>query len=303
MARQPAHTHAGPGDHERPLEDGATAVELDVMLAGEVPTPYAYVFRPPGGNALSRLSGLVRPAGKPLRMPLLAFAVRHPTAGPILIDTGLHPDAAHSLRGDYGLLMSLVFGKLRPAGEAFDQQLRGLGIEPGEVRLVVMTHLHVDHTSGMRLLPEAEFVCSRAEWSAATGRQAVLGGYAGGHLPPASRMRFLDFDGDGEPYGPFSRSVDLLGDGSIRLLFTPGHSRGHMSVLLRLPQGRRVLLIGDAAYTLRSVREEVLPLLTVDDQLYLGSLREIKAYADQEPGATLVPTHDPTAWREVRRPG
>jgi N-acyl homoserine lactone hydrolase len=295
---QVAHTRDAAGREEH----GTTAVDLDVMLAGEVPTPHAYVFRPPG-NALTRLRGLIRPAEKALHMPLLAFAVRHPSAGPILIDTGLHPDAAHGLRGDYGLLMSMLFRKLRPADQAFDQQLRGLGIEPGEVKLAVMTHLHVDHTSGMRLLPQAEFVCSRSEWSAATGRSAVLGGYAGGHLPPSSRMRFLDFGRDGEPYGPFSRSVDLLGDGSIRLLYTPGHSRGHMSVLLRLREGRRVLLVGDAAYTLRSIREEALPLLTVDDELYLRSVREIKAYADQEPGVTLVPTHDPTAWQDLRRSG
>jgi N-acyl homoserine lactone hydrolase len=281
------------------MEDAAPAVELHVMLAGEVVAPHAYVFRPPG-NPLNRLRGLVRPSGKPVRMPLLWFAARHPSAGPILIDTGLHPDAARSLRGDYGLLMSQVFRKLRPADQPFEKQLRGLGIEPGGVRLAVMTHLHVDHTSAMRLLPEAEFVCSRREWAAATGRSAVLGGYAGGHLPPASRMRLLDFERDGEPYGPFSRSVDLLGDGSIRLLFTPGHSRGHVSVLLRLSQGRRVLLIGDAAYTVRSVWEEALPLLTVDDELYLHSLREIKVFAGQEPGATLVPTHDPTAWHDLR---
>jgi N-acyl homoserine lactone hydrolase len=273
------------------------AVEIDVMVGGEIPVPYGYIFRP-GGSALARLGALVRPA-EWLRMPLLAFAVRHPVAGPILIDTGLHPDASQDLRGEYGPLLSLLFRKLRPADQTFEQQLRELGIEPGEVKLAVMTHLHVDHTGGMRLLPEAEFVCSRAEWGAASGRSAVRGGYASRHLPHASRMRFVDFDRDGEPHGPFRRTVDLLGDGSIRLLSTPGHTRGHLSVLLQLPRGRQVLLIGDAAYTLRSIREEILPLLTVSDRLYLRSLREIRAYADADPDARLVPFHDPVAWQAL----
>ena len=282
------------------MSDAATAVDLDVMFVGEVPMPHAYVFRPEGG-ALGKLAAFVRPGGGWLRAPLLSFAVRHPTAGAVIIDTGLHPDALRNLRGDYGPLMTLLFRKLRPAGQSFEEQLRELEIDPGEVKLAVMTHLHVDHTSGMRLLPDAEFVCSREEWAAATGRSAARQGYVAGHLPAASRMRLLDFDSDGEPHAPFTGTIDLLGDGSVRLVSTPGHTRGHLSVLLRVAGGSEVLVIGDAVYTRRSLREEAFPLLTTGDELYLRSLREIKAYARSHPDAVLVPTHDPDAWRELRR--
>jgi glyoxylase-like metal-dependent hydrolase (beta-lactamase superfamily II) len=151
----------------------------------------------------------------------------------------------------------------------------------------------------MRLLPNAQFVCAGREWKAAQGRTPALGGYAPGHLPASERMRLLDFDREGEPHGPFSRTVDLLGDGSIRLLSTPGHTPGHLSVLVRLPGGRQVQLVGDAAYTVRSIREEILPFFTIDDKLYRRSLREIRAFAEREPGVPLVPFHDPDAWREL----
>ena len=278
-----------------------TTVEVHVVRAGEIAMPHAYVYRP-GGGPLGAVAGFVRPGGKALRAPLLWFAVRHPTAGVILIDTGLHPDALRDLRGDYGLRMSLLFRGLRPAG-SFDEQLAELEIEPDDVELVVMTHLHVDHTSGMRLLPNAEFVCSREEWAAATGRSAAGNGYVAGHLPPVSRMRLVDFDAEGEPQGPFTRTIDLLGDGSVRLLFTPGHTRGHLSLLLRVPGAGQVLVIGDAVYTLRSLEEEALPLRTAGDSHYLRSLREIKAFAEEEPEAVLVPTHDPDAWRALAREG
>ena len=280
-------------------DSNSTSVEIDVMITAEVPTPNAYVFRAGSGNRLTRLAGLL-PGGDVLRSPCLAYAVRHPSAGTILLDTGMHPDASENLRRDFGILMSSLFRNLRPADEAFDEQLRALSIVPETVEQVIMTHLHFDHTSGTRLLPKAEFTCSRQEWAATRKRLAATKGYIRHHLPPESRMRFLDFDREGEAFGVFSRTIDLLGDGSVRLISTPGHTVGHLSVLLRLTQGSQVLVVGDAAYTLRNVQEEILPMLTADDEASMRSLQEIKAFARSEPKAILVPSHDPDAWHELR---
>jgi glyoxylase-like metal-dependent hydrolase (beta-lactamase superfamily II) len=153
----------------------------------------------------------------------------------------------------------------------------------------------------MRLLPNARFISTGAEWAAATGCGAAGNGYVSHHLPPRTRVELLDFGDRGERYGPFSSTIDLLGDGSIRLISTPGHTWGHMSVLLRVAGGRQVLIVGDAVYTLRGLREERLPLLTTSDETYLRSLRKIKAFSEQEPDAILVPTHDPTAWHQLRQ--
>jgi N-acyl homoserine lactone hydrolase len=277
--------------------DRAT-VELDVIVTAQVAMPHGYVFRGPG-TSLRRMLGLLRPGGETLNAPCLAYVVRHPSAGIILIDTGMHAQAASDLRKEFGLAMSLLFRRLKPANEPFDEQLRRLGVDPAEPRRVLMTHLHVDHTSGMRLLPEAVFVCSSEEWAVAMEPRAAGKGYVGHHLPPASRMELIDFDRDGEPHGPFPRTIDLLGDGSIRLVSTPGHTVGHLSVLLRVAGDRRVLLVGDAAYTLRSIRDQILPLFTSGDRRYSETLRELKAFADGDPDARLVPTHDPTAWRAL----
>ena len=279
--------------------DAPAAVEVDVMVTAWLRMPHGYVFRADGGNRVTQALGVVRPGGETLRAPCLAYVVRHPTAGTILVDTGFHPDARESLRADFGARMALVFRGLDHPGQSYEEQLRDRGVEPTEVERVVMTHLHVDHTSGMRLLPNARFVCSREEWRAATGRGAGGRGYVAGHLPAEERMDLVDLEARGEPHGPFATTIDLLGDGSIRLISTPGHTRGHMSLLLRVAGDRQVLIVGDAVYTLRSMREEILPMLTYGDDVYLRSLRELKAFAEQEPDAILVPTHDPEAWREL----
>jgi N-acyl homoserine lactone hydrolase len=277
-------------------------VRLEVLFTAEIRTPPGYVFRAQG-NILARLRAGVMSGGETLPLPCLAFVVHHPSAGVLLIDTGMHSDVSRDLRKDFGVPMSLLFRSLEPAASAFDQQLRAAGIQPEDVTRVVMTHLHVDHTSGMRLLPNATFVCAREEWAATQGRLAAANGYVRHHLPSASRMELVDFQNDAEPYGPFTATVDLLGDGSIRLLFTPGHTHGHESVLLKLSDGRTVLIVGDAAYTMRSIREEILPMITADDAASRKSLGELKAFAGREPEAILVPTHDPEAWRQLRPVG
>ncbi len=212
----------------------------------------------------------------------------------------MHRDARENPRRDFGLPLSLMFRGLRPAKEPFDEQLRALDIEPGSVEQVVMTHLHVDHTSGMRLLPNAKFTASGAEWAATRGRFPAGKGYVPHHLPAVSQMQLLDFDRDGEPYATFEQTIDLLGDGTIRLISTPGHSAGHLSVLLRLAGGGQALLVGDAAYTLRSIHEQILPMLTDDDATARRSIGEIKAFALANPQTIIVPSHDPNAWRALK---
>lgn len=276
----------------------ATGVELDVIVTAKVSMPYGYVYRTQGNPARRILTG-ISPFGETIEAQCLAFVVRHPSAGTILIDTGMHRDARENPRRDFGIPLSLMFRGLHPAKEPFDEQLRALDIEPGSVKRVVMTHLHLDHTSGMRLLPNAKFTASGPEWTATRGRFPAGKGYVPHHLPAVSQMQLLDFDRDGEPYATFERTIDLLGDGTIRLISTPGHSAGHLSVLLRLADGGQVLLVGDAAYTLRNIQEETLPLLTDDDATARRSIGAIKAFALANPQTIIVPSHDPDAWRAL----
>ncbi len=273
-------------------------VRLEVLHTADIPTPYGYVFRAEG-NRLTQLRAGLSTKGQTLRSPCLAYIVHHPAEGVLLIDTGLHCDATTDLRKDFGLPMSLLFRGIQPSATPFTEQLRRRGVQPAEVERVVMTHLHVDHTSGMRLLPNATFISTRQEWRAAHGRLPAAGGYVAHHLPPESRMRLLDLAAEGEPARGFEKTIDLLGDGTIRLLFTPGHTHGHQSLLLKLADRREVLVVGDAAYTIRSVEEELLPMTTADDDASRRSLRQLHSFKRENPEAILVPTHDPEAWRTL----
>src|SRR5207302_8641251 len=104
--------------------------------------------------------------------------------------------------------------------------------------------------------------------------------------------RMLDYDADPvQSFATFAKSFDLFGDGSVRLVSTPGHTLGHQSVVLRTGSGE-VLVVGDAAYTERELRGEVMPLIVADSHLHGRSLREMRRYVAQTPAAVVVPGHD-----------
>jgi glyoxylase-like metal-dependent hydrolase (beta-lactamase superfamily II) len=255
-------------------------VELDVLVTAKFALPRGYIA--PTRRRLRGPLDLLQML-EPVSSQCLAFVVRHPSAGPIAIDTGFHPDDP-------------VRGLVR--APAYDAQLRELGVEPAEISRVVMTHLHFDHAGGLRLLPQATVSCAPAELASARGRLGRLAGYPPGQLPASTNFELVDFDA-GESYGPFSETVDLLGDGSIRLISTPGHTPGHLSVLLRTSNGQ-VLVAGDAVYLRSNLTDEAAPPYMGGSRAeYLSSLRQLAAFAELNPEAVIVPTHDPDAWRAL----
>jgi N-acyl homoserine lactone hydrolase len=232
-------------------------------------------------------------------IPIQAFLVEHPGAGLVLIDAGLHPSVAVKPRENFGRVTLLAFRDLQmDAGQAIPAQLRERGLDPSAVRAVVMTHLHVDHASGISEFPGATFLVSRAEWDAA-GDQGPTHGYVKRQFDHAFDYRLVEFEGpDVVSFSGFARSFDVFGDGSLRVVYTPGHTLGHMSVVLRTARGE-VLVAGDAMYLRHTLADTHLPYRTEDEHLFRRSLREIRQYADETPGALIIPGHDWEAWQEL----
>lgn len=270
-------------------------MRLRPLLTGEMAAPVGYLERRPSRLAFAHGLGLL--GGRREWMPIPAFLVEHPEAGPILIDTGLHESLLES-KSNFGR-GARIYGVRVSEGQAVKRRLAERGIDAASIGTVVMTHLHVDHASAVEDFPDATFVVDRREWAAATAPRGTLRGYVPSQFEHERDWRSLDFDGPGvEAFASFGRTVDLLGDGSIRLLSTPGHTPGHMSVLLRL-RHREALLTIDAAYTRRTISETAMPLLTADEHRFRRSLAEIQRYVAHTPGSLVIPGHDAGAWAEL----
>jgi N-acyl homoserine lactone hydrolase len=294
-------TAAEPRPAELPLPGGrdGAKVRLHPLLTARVKGPPAWFLREEGRMAWRKAFGLGVPKDQWLTAPIQCFLVEHPTAGPVLVDTGFHGSVAVSPRSNLGGLGTVLYRDIEmTADQAAAAQLRAKGIEPSSVKAVIMTHLHPDHASAISDFPEATFLVSTAEWEAATdgGRRE---GYVKRQFDHGFDYRLVDFDSDAaNSFSGFARAFDVFGDGSVRIAFTPGHSAGHMSVVLQTARGE-VLVAGDAIFMRRTLDEEHLPHLLADEHLFRRSLREIKQYVKETPDALVIPGHDWEAWQKL----
>jgi N-acyl homoserine lactone hydrolase len=288
--------------HE-PLPGGASGatVSVEPLVAGHVEWS-RHMMESPSGRLLKAKLLRALLSGEPaMEVPCPAFLIRHPSAGAILVDTGLHPSIAANPDENFGAL-GARFGKpsLAPGADA-PSRLRERGIEPAELPLVVMTHLHLDHTSAIAEFPNSTFVVSEVEWKFATaGPSPALNGYRRAHFDYAFNYRTVDFDrGNVDSYATFGRSFDLFGDGSVRLAYTPGHSAGHMSVVARLKE-RDFVIGGDVVYTAGQL-DGTAPLAPrpFDAHNYRRSLQEVRLFRREFPNAIVTPGHDPSFYEKL----
>ncbi len=294
-------TAAEPRPAELPLPGGRpeARVRLHPLLTGEMIGPEPWFLREPGRLAWRRAFGLGVKKEEWLNVPVPAFLVEHPGVGPILIDTGFHSSVAARPQANLGRVSGFTFKDVRMTpDQAAPAQLRKRGIEPSAVKVVVMTHLHSDHASAISEFPDSTFVVSSAEWAAASS-QGQFHGYVKRQFDHGFDYRLLDFEGpNAQSFSGFARSFDLFGDGSVRTVYTPGHTLGHLSVVLRTTSGE-VLVAADAIYLRRTLEDTHLPYRTEDEHLFRRSLREIRQYATETPEALIVPGHDWEAWQQL----
>jgi glyoxylase-like metal-dependent hydrolase (beta-lactamase superfamily II) len=207
----------------------------------------------------------------PMRFPIPAYVIET-DAERILVDTGLHPAAVADAARHYGAPDALGMFQLEQEASIREQ------IDLAGLTKVVMTHLHFDHAGGLALLPPSvPIVVQRREWEAAHDAAAVTKNF---YLPP-------DYGTVGEQVLLIDGDHDLLGDGSIRLLLTPGHTPGHQSVQV----GERLVLGGDVTHYASGLDDHRFPMFADDFAAQAASADRLRALRDG--GAEVRPGHDP----------
>lgn len=237
-----------------------------------------YVFD--GGRAhLPDMSHLTpdRNVGKPITIPILMFLIDHPK-GLVVFDTGIDTDSVKD-----------PIVEVDPE-QRIDRQMRRLGYNPADVKYVVLSHLHLDHVGCATLFEQATLVVRRQELRAAWWPDAYEKGYDFDSLLRMRNLKYIQ-PAEGEEF-------DVLGDRSLVCIDTKGHTEGHQSMVVTLPESGRIVLVGDAAQVRENLTEKVPPGMSWSSQFAVQSLERLEHMQTQ--GALLILGHELAALRSLK---
>ena len=225
------------------------------------------------------LSTRNRGQGVIIEAPILAYLIETAN-GRILYDVGCDYEKINDplKRKHYYENEAFPFGPPEMTEEQrLENRLKQLGLHPDDVDVVFIGHLHFDHGGGLKDMCHAEIHVHQQEMQAAQ--------------QPADDAYFADDFGGDFHWHLQQNEYDLVP--GVRAIESPGHTAGHMSMLIELPKGPPIILAGDAADLQENIDDEIAPGLCWHnrEQLAVDSIRKLKQLA-LETGAQLWPNHD-----------
>lgn len=262
----------------RPKVTASDGVELYMFQTGTLRTKRKHIAMNQGEEAFE--------------IPVPWYLLKHPM-GNVVIDGGNAIETAIDKRAHWGSVVD-AYDPVMTLDDDCVEQCRSVGVEPEDVRFVLQSHLHLDHTGAIGRFPRAQHIVQRAEYEYAFRP----------HWFSAPAYIRADFDRPGLNWkflgGEMTDYFDLFGDDVIKTIFTPGHSPGHQSVLVTLPNTGPMLLTIDAAYTMDHWNNKALPGLVVSSADAADSVEKLHRLVEKT-GAMVVTGHDPVQWEDWRK--
>lgn len=228
----------------------------------------------------------------PYEIPVPWYLITHPK-GNVIIDGGNAVECATNPVEHWGGITQ-VYWPVMTEEDGCVNAVKAMGIAPESIKFVLQSHLHLDHSGAAGRFPNAIHVVQRKEYEYAHAADwFAAGGYIHKDFDrPGLKWHFLE--------GYHDEAFDLFGDGTIKILFTPGHSPGHSSFLITLPHSGPILLTVDAAYTMDHWDEKALPGFMASAVDSVRSVARLRFLANQQ-NALVVTGHDPIMWPTFKK--
>ncbi|MFP3727946.1 MBL fold metallo-hydrolase [Priestia filamentosa] len=250
---------------------------------------------------------------KTKKFPAIVGLLHHPERGYILFDTGY---GQHFFKATKSFPYS-VYAKLTPVffeeEKSIKNQLLADGIAPEDIKYIVISHFHGDHTGGLKDFPKAKILTFEKAYNDIRDDskfQALRKGCLFDTLPSniEERMTFLDKKQMKTlPYEfkPFTNGYDVFNDGSLYAVDLTGHAIGQFGIFVHFNQHEPVFLCSDAVWLSESYKELVYPsfvtnFLTADIESYRQNIKKLHSLSLLSPHIEILPTHCSTTWSKAK---
>ena len=154
-------------------------------------------------------------------------------------------------------------------------QLAKLGLKPGDIDIVGISHMHGDHTGQAADFTNAKLIIGKGDFEQTAGKDDPFGPWRGA----------------GKPVETLTADKDIFGDGSVVALHLPGHTPDHLALRVNLASGP-VLLTGDLYHSTIAREKRAVPGFNTSREQTLASMDKFEALAKQT-GAKVVIQHEP----------
>lgn len=240
-------------------------------------------------------------------VPVGVALLHHSTAGLILYDTGLHPRCLTGSHWSQWLAHQLIqFNTTSDTTVA--SWLARMGIQPADIRYIVLSHYHNDHMGGLLDFPDSQFVASRTEYErlmTMTPLQQSGVAFNAALLPPDFASRLLAVEDL-----PIVQHPELSSFSEVRQAFAdvflvnlPGHARVQQGIYL---PNEAVFFVADAVWSAASLEgpgtepPSVVRLIQENWLMYRKTIRQLRQFRSQKPTIRLIISHDPNSYKHTR---
>ncbi len=234
-----------------------------------------------------------------IEIPILVYVIEHKD-GLVLFDAGMslevQTDPEYFATPIGRFFARKIFRFKIGSDDTLTGNLLKLGYEASDVRKVVVSHLHFDHIGCINEVPQAELLVGTREWRQLAEPHPERDFILREHIElPGARWQQVEFQQtDDSLFLPFGGCFDVMGDGSMILLPTPGHTVGSLSMLVRSGIYPPLLFVGDLTYASDLLFKNQIPG-TGDRKALQSSFEKVRNLKKQLPDLVILPAHDSKA--------
>jgi N-acyl homoserine lactone hydrolase len=222
---------------------------------------------------------------QPFAVP--CYMVVHPK-GTLMWDVGVVPDA--QVNGATQGISAVT--------KTLKSQMAGIGYTPADIKYLALSHLHSDHTANANDFAGSTWLVHQNERDAMFAPPPPPGAGRGRGGPQATAT--YDKLKDSKTIILTEKDYDVFGDGTVMIMYAPGHTPGHQVLFLRLKESGPILIAGDLYHLPQEITMHRFPTFEFDKEQSAASREKIDAFLKQS-GARLWIEHDLATFTTLKK--